>query len=260
MYDPALGRWHVVDPLAENDHSFSPFVYCANNPTRYVDPNGMWFDEANERKAERTVRKTERRGEKLDKRAERLEAKGKDASNLRGRSSELREMGQDIKAMGMDDETEYRYVSANSSSNPESRGIPHTDGMGTNTVTMYVDKGSFGNVVHETKHGGDIARGTMTESSYGVQDEVSAYRAQYAYDGSLPYNAADALQNLITKTVFEFTGSLPVSNVTNIGEIDAKLVDNIGQVRSANVNGEKRYGLAPLYPPDGLSKSQWDNN
>ena len=43
-YDAVLGRWHVVDPLAEKYYSSSPFVYCNNNPIKYVDPNGMFYD------------------------------------------------------------------------------------------------------------------------------------------------------------------------------------------------------------------------
>ena len=40
-YDAALGRWHVVDPLAEKYYSTSPYAYCLNNPVKYVDPTGM---------------------------------------------------------------------------------------------------------------------------------------------------------------------------------------------------------------------------
>jgi len=40
-YDPALGRWMNIDPLAENYFPVSPYIYCANNPVRYIDPNGM---------------------------------------------------------------------------------------------------------------------------------------------------------------------------------------------------------------------------
>ena len=40
MYDAAIMRWHVVDPLASMYYSISPYVYCLNNPLKYVDPYG----------------------------------------------------------------------------------------------------------------------------------------------------------------------------------------------------------------------------
>ena len=39
-YDAALGRWLVVDPLAEKYYSTSAYGYCLNNPVLLVDPNG----------------------------------------------------------------------------------------------------------------------------------------------------------------------------------------------------------------------------
>ena len=39
-YDATLGRWHVVDPLAEEYYSVSPYAYCLNSPVKYVDPTG----------------------------------------------------------------------------------------------------------------------------------------------------------------------------------------------------------------------------
>lgn len=41
MYDPALGRWMTIDPLAEKYNFQSPFSYAANNPIKFIDVYGL---------------------------------------------------------------------------------------------------------------------------------------------------------------------------------------------------------------------------
>ena len=43
-YDAALGRWHVVDLLAEERYGYSVYVYVQNNPINRVDNTGMLDD------------------------------------------------------------------------------------------------------------------------------------------------------------------------------------------------------------------------
>ncbi|MBK8152523.1 MAG: RHS repeat-associated core domain-containing protein [Saprospiraceae bacterium] len=45
-YDPRLSVWFGVDPLAEKNFAYTPYVYTGNNPIKFIDPDGQdWYED-----------------------------------------------------------------------------------------------------------------------------------------------------------------------------------------------------------------------
>jgi hypothetical protein len=245
-----------MDPLAEKYYSISPYAFCGNNPVNRIDPTGMYFDEANEKKAYQLEQQLDKRITKIETQVTKLEKAGKDIGDRRDRISELQSSKSDIADMRNNETVEFRYEKASDKNNPAGQGNPTIDGLGTNTVTMYVE-GNMGSQLHESRHGGDVSRGTLTLENYNVNHEVSAYQAQYSWDGNLRYfNSADP----IAQSTWQ-AGLIPMStSVTHFNQITPEFVNRIGVLNTVNYKGNIIRGIGKLYPPSGININRWNNH
>jgi RHS repeat-associated protein len=260
MYENQIGRWTVIDPLAGKYRDISPYAFVKNNPINNVEIDGRYFDEKNEKNAKKIEKDLDKRIGSIQKDITKLEKKKKDVGDLKERVTELNNSKKDISDMRGDAKTEYRYASADDKSNPAGKGKPVTittdpNKKGDDVVTMFTEN-NMGSILHEQRHGGQNARSEFlikTGENYGVKDEISAYKAQYSWDGKLAYDPWVDYSNFSNLQTIASGGSSAFKiGVTNINQINSGMVKSM--VDDPGLNQSR------IYPPANVSSEQFDRN
>ena len=282
FYDPAIGRWHSVDPAADRYPNISPFAYCANNPMIYIDPTGMYIEEGSQKEWERRKSDITSQKDYLQKRVDNLTAKAegkgwsaeKLASKIGDKNERVGSLNTSLGTMGTLESSSQGYSLSHTASG-ENGGV--TLNTGTNTVDIRFGSGNTANFVHETTHAGQFETEDMAfDSKSGnplaqdVFDEISGYKAQFAYDpssvsgltstsvaNSFGSITASWVQGLVGGNIYVPIGSpnyVPgVSTNTGVGPL------NINSTRADFINAYPNYPGFKMLPASYVLKTSYPN-
>jgi len=180
-YDSRLGRRWNLDPKPQiylSDYSVNGL-----NPIRNFDWLGDKYSKKNERKAKRIDKKISNKITSLEKEKSKLIEKDQNTDHLNTRIGELKKSQDDIKDMREDQSTYYSFKRGNEAETKRTK---------SDEITIFSH--SKGSLIHEIRHGGQLARKEYSidetgksSSTFGASKEVDAYRAQMGFDGTITY-------------------------------------------------------------------------
>ena len=202
-WSEVLTGWLSVDPMADKYPSISPYAYCAWNPIKYVDPDGMKFDSVSQIEVNKLKKQATLNWFKWNK--------GDIKSNLY-----QREYNATLNEILFLEESDQKYYVRNHGRNIRMEGIK--GGASGRTIykketdkVMIVYNGNLGPLAHELKHAYQFETGNIsfdaTGYSGGILDDF--YDEREAHNRGAAFGSPVRTDEFIKKNY-----NLPCTNTT----------------------------------------------
>ena len=213
-----LSLWLSVDPMADKYPNLSPYNYCAWNPVKLVDPNGRDIDPS-------CIKEWNRQKKEIIKKRDELLVysiayKNAGFKGFSRQASDHDELNNIIGVMGEMEASTQRYKLI-PLKNTYASGCVYLDEKKNNVINVEYTNTAL--LVHELAHCGQFERreiGLSTKSRGGFTDywdELSAYRAQAAYDANtLPINQKPILTVDWLKDIKDSEGNFPYRGIGRV--------------------------------------------
>jgi RHS repeat-associated protein len=167
--NPTSGMWLSADPLFEKYVGMSPYNYCAGNPVKLVDVDGREIEEASM--------------EQWNKFKNDIISKIKELEVNNNSNERLEYLTKSLETMNILEASNQRYnLSFTEDDFGEVKYLKEK-----NSIELVVGN-STSNFIHELTHAGQYESGDLAFLPNGatilqdVEDEINAYKAQFAYD------------------------------------------------------------------------------